>query len=178
VKSRHIASSLPGDSNPCFTRNPTYPPAPQPSKNFPSPHINFSSSTKNLRSSSLRRAASQLTRQFLQVLNPVIDASGEQLAKTCYQHLYSCRPGGVVGLVEQLKAANLENHGGITGFWSTEFSDPNQVIVISTSLAAPVEQTGKITGISTRRLCAGSDFSNHARTASNGKGRDRAWEIP
>ena len=100
----------------------------------------------------LPRAAPHITRQFLQVLNPVVEASSDELAGACYQHTYNCSPGGAGGVIEQLKAAKLVEHGGIVGVWSTEFSDPNQVIVISTSLAAPIDQTGKITEIFPRIL--------------------------
>lgn len=85
----------------------------------------------------LPQAGAQVSRQFLQVLNPRMAIGLQSLAPARYLHLYRCPTGKAAALIEQLGAVAERGRHSLCGVWATEFSDPNQVVVMTAQPDAP-----------------------------------------
>lgn len=100
----------------------------------------------------LPQAAAQVSRQCLQVLKPrsVIDL--QRLAPARYLHLYRCPTGKAPALMDQLDEVAGRDRHSLCGVWATEFSDPNQVVVMTAQPAAPALDLHAGIAIQTHRL--------------------------
>lgn len=100
----------------------------------------------------LPQAAHHVSQQFLQVLVPKIEEAGNGLAAARYLHTYRCPTGKAAGVIQQIAAVSGAARKQLCGLWGTEFSDPNQVVVMTSTQDAPVLTLGTAVAIETRRL--------------------------
>jgi hypothetical protein len=85
----------------------------------------------------LPQAAAQVSQQFLQVLIPRLYTVIDSLAPVRYLHKYRCPTGKAGAVIQQINCAVTEGRSHVCGLWATEFSDPNQVVVMGANPEAP-----------------------------------------
>jgi len=85
----------------------------------------------------LPQAAAQVSQQFLQVLIPRLETVTDSLAPVRYLHTYRCPAGKAGAVIQQINSAVAEGRSHVCGLWATEFSDPNQVVVMGADREAP-----------------------------------------
>jgi len=85
----------------------------------------------------LPQAAAQVSQQFLQVLIPKLETGFDSLASGRYLHTYRCPTGKAGAVIQQISTGVMQGRSQVCGLWATEFSDPNQVIVMGAGPEAP-----------------------------------------
>jgi len=89
------------------------------------------------RESFLPQAAAQVSQQFLHVLIPKLEIVIDNLASVRYLHRYRCPTGKASAVIQHINAVVAEGTSQVCGLWATEFSDPNQVVLMGTGPEAP-----------------------------------------
>ena len=100
----------------------------------------------------LPQAAPQVSKQFLQVLTPKLETDLDSLAPVRYLHVYRCPTGKAAAVIQQISTAIAQERVQVCGLWATEFSDPNQVVVMGPSAEAPLVDIQTSLVIETRTL--------------------------
>jgi hypothetical protein len=100
----------------------------------------------------LPQAAAHVRKQFLQVLMPKIEIDLEGLAPVRYLHIYRCPTGKAGSVIQQISDRNARGKNRICGVWGTEFSDPNQVVVMGVNDEAPSVDVQASLVIETRNI--------------------------
>lgn len=100
----------------------------------------------------LPQAAVHVGQQFLQVLIPRIDDPQGGLSAARYLHSYRCPTGKAASVIQQIDGVGGAARERLCGLWSTEFPDPNQVVVMTSTEQAPVLDLTAAIAIETRRL--------------------------
>ena len=97
----------------------------------------------------LPQAGPKVSRQFLQVLNPRCELNAQRLAPARFIHLYRCPTGKAPALIEQILLSSARPGHSICAVWATEFSDPNQVVVMTSQPEAPFLELKQAASIET-----------------------------
>lgn len=100
----------------------------------------------------LPQAAQHVSQQFLQVLIPKLDEDETGLAAARYLHSYRCPTGKAASVIQQIGGVTGAARKRLCGLWGTEFSDPNQVVAMTSTDEAPVLTLTATVAIETRRL--------------------------
>lgn len=100
----------------------------------------------------LPQAARYVAEQHLQVLIPRAEGDGVDLAAARYLHVYRCPTGKAAGIIQQINGAGSAVRNMLCGLWATEFPNPNQIVAMTTSEAAPLLTLNAEVEIETRLL--------------------------
>lgn len=100
----------------------------------------------------LPQAGRHVSQQFLQVLVPKLEEGAGRLDAVRYLHSYRCPTGKAAGVIQQIAAVEGVTRERLCGLWATEFADPNQVVVMTSTDEAPLLALSAAVEIETRRL--------------------------
>jgi len=100
----------------------------------------------------LPQAGPHVSEQFLQVLVPKLEEGEGGLEGVRYLHRYRCPTGKAGAVIQQIAAVEEPARSQLRGLWATEFADPNQVLAMTSTDAAPLLTLSTAVTIETRRL--------------------------
>lgn len=104
---------------------------------------------KAWREAFLPQAAPLVSRQFLQLLNP---RSEVELCRARFVHSYRCATGTASAVIDRIHRSVDASGQPCCGVWTTEFSDPNQVLVMTAGAQTPLSTLEAAVSIESRRI--------------------------